>query len=57
MAQRAKTTHAGGKPRKGGGKYLGKIRPPKERKYGKGSRKCRMCGTHEALIRKYGLHA
>ncbi|PSK39862.1 40S ribosomal protein S29 [Candidozyma pseudohaemuli] len=25
------------------------------RHYGKGSRKCRVCGTHSGLIRKYGL--
>lgn len=34
---------------------MGKYRPPKERKFGKGSRRCRICGTHEALIRKYEL--
>ncbi|RLE94953.1 MAG: 30S ribosomal protein S14 [Thermoprotei archaeon] len=35
---------------------MGKIRSPKIRKYGKGSRRCRRCGTHEALIRMYGLN-
>lgn len=27
----------------------------KERKFGKGSRKCSRCGRHGALVRKYGL--
>jgi len=27
----------------------------KEKKYGKGSRMCRRCGRHDAVIRKYGL--
>jgi len=27
----------------------------KERKYGKGSRKCARCGTHVAVIQAYGL--
>ncbi|MBY9000116.1 MAG: 30S ribosomal protein S14 [Candidatus Heimdallarchaeota archaeon] len=27
----------------------------REIKYGKGSRKCRRCGTHQALIRRGGL--
>ncbi|RLE71291.1 MAG: 30S ribosomal protein S14 [Thermoprotei archaeon] len=35
---------------------MGKIKPPKERKYGKGSRRCIRCGTHEALIRMYNLN-
>jgi len=38
-----------------GASGTGKYRPPKERKYGKGSRQCRICGTHEAIIRKYKL--
>jgi small subunit ribosomal protein S29e len=25
------------------------------RKYGKGSRKCRVCGSHHGLIRKYHM--
>ncbi|OLS33066.1 MAG: 30S ribosomal protein S14 type Z [Candidatus Heimdallarchaeota archaeon AB_125] len=25
-------------------------------KYGKGSRKCRRCGTHQAVIRRGGLY-
>jgi len=32
-----------------------KYRPPKERKFGKGAMRCVRCGTHEAIIRKYGL--
>jgi small subunit ribosomal protein S14 len=34
---------------------MGKYRPPKVRKFGKGSRQCKICGTHEAVIQKYGL--
>lgn len=34
---------------------MGKIKPPKQRKFGKGTLRCRRCGTHEAIIRKYGL--
>ncbi|OYT61789.1 MAG: 30S ribosomal protein S14 [Thermofilum sp. ex4484_15] len=34
---------------------MGKYRPPKVRTYGKGSRRCSRCGTHEALIRIHGL--
>ncbi|MHA1238734.1 MAG: 30S ribosomal protein S14 [Candidatus Odinarchaeia archaeon] len=25
-------------------------------KYGKGTRKCRICGTYQAIIRSYGLN-
>ena len=32
-----------------------KYRPPKERRFGKGAMRCVRCGTHEAIIRKYGL--
>ncbi len=28
---------------------------PKKRKYGKGARKCIICGRHNGLIRKYGI--
>ncbi len=34
---------------------MAKIKPPKQRKFGKGSMRCTRCGTHEAIIRKYGL--
>ncbi len=34
---------------------MGKFRPPKHRAFGKGSRKCRRCGSHDAVIQKYGL--
>ena len=27
-----------------------------KKKFGKGSRKCRRCGTHRAIIRSYDLH-
>ncbi|MHA1226512.1 MAG: 30S ribosomal protein S14 [Candidatus Hodarchaeales archaeon] len=30
--------------------------PEAKRKYGKGTRTCRRCGTHRAIIRKYGLN-
>jgi len=36
---------------------MGKHRPPKERRFGKGSRRCKRCGaTGRALIRRYGLN-
>lgn len=34
---------------------MGKIKPPRQRKYGKAIIKCLRCGTREAIIRKYGL--
>jgi small subunit ribosomal protein S14 len=34
---------------------MAKHRPPKERKFGKGSRRCRRCGSHEAVIQAYNL--
>jgi len=34
---------------------MGKFRPPKHKTFGKGSRKCRRCGSHDAVIQKYGL--
>jgi len=27
----------------------------KERKFGKGSRRCRRCGSHRGIVSKYGL--
>lgn len=36
---------------------MGKIRKPKERKFGKGSRACKRCGSKGGtLIRRYGLN-
>lgn len=35
---------------------MAKLKLPRKRKYGKGSMRCRKCGTHEAIIRKYGLY-
>ncbi len=36
---------------------MGKVRHPKERKYGKGSRRCRRCGSKgSTIIRRYGLN-
>ncbi len=35
---------------------MAKYRPPKVRKFGKGAIKCRICGTHIGVIRKYGLN-
>ncbi|MFX1514717.1 MAG: 30S ribosomal protein S14 [Promethearchaeota archaeon] len=32
-----------------------KMSEPKK-KFGKGTRTCRRCGTHRAVIRKYGLY-
>ena len=36
-----------------GGKALINSHP---KKYGKGSRKCRVCGNQQAIIRKYNLN-
>jgi small subunit ribosomal protein S14 len=33
-----------------------KQKPKKERKYGKGSRPCRRCGSYGANIRRYELN-
>ena len=35
---------------------MAKLRPPKKRRYGKGALRCVRCGTHEAVIRIYGLN-
>lgn len=36
---------------------MGKVRPSKERKFGKGSRVCRRCGSKgSTIIRRYGLN-
>lgn len=35
---------------------MAKLRPPKRRKFGKGSLRCIRCGTHEAIIRMYNLN-
>lgn len=35
---------------------MGKFRPPKPRKVGKGTVRCRRCGSHGPIIRKYGLY-
>lgn len=35
---------------------MAKIRALKKRMMGKGSRRCTRCGTHEAVIRMYGLN-
>jgi len=35
---------------------VGKYRPPKERSYGKGSRRCQRCGARDAVIQAYGLY-
>ncbi|MGV9173807.1 MAG: 30S ribosomal protein S14 [Promethearchaeia archaeon] len=29
---------------------------PQNKKYGKGTRTCRRCGTNRAIIRRYGLN-
>ncbi|WP_317896334.1 30S ribosomal protein S14 [Pyrofollis japonicus] len=34
---------------------MGKYRPPKIVKYGRGAYKCQRCGSRDAVIRKYGL--
>jgi ribosomal protein S14 len=35
---------------------MGKERPKKERKFGKGSRPCRRCGSYGPVIRRYDLY-
>ena len=35
---------------------MGKIKPKKERKFGKGSRPCVRCGTFGPIIRRYDLN-
>ncbi|UCD26255.1 MAG: 30S ribosomal protein S14 [Candidatus Bathyarchaeota archaeon] len=32
-----------------------KQKPKRERKYGKGTRPCRRCGSYGSVIRRYGL--
>ncbi len=34
---------------------MGKYKMPKTHKFGKGSRKCRRCGSRDAVIQAYGL--
>ncbi|MET1129019.1 MAG: 30S ribosomal protein S14 [Thermoproteota archaeon] len=34
---------------------MAKFRPPKEVKVGRGAYACVRCGSHDAVIRKYGL--
>ena len=35
---------------------MAKKKKPRPKKFGKGSRMCRRCGQHDAVIRKYGLN-
>ncbi|MCD6300673.1 MAG: 30S ribosomal protein S14 [Staphylothermus sp.] len=35
---------------------MGKFKAPKIYKFGKGSRKCKRCGTRDAVIQAYGLY-
>ena len=35
---------------------MGKEKPKKERKFGKGSRACRRCGSYGSVIRRHGLY-
>jgi len=34
---------------------MGKYRPPRVVKYGRGAYSCQRCGSHDAVIKKYGL--
>ncbi|MEM2926276.1 MAG: 30S ribosomal protein S14 [Candidatus Bathyarchaeia archaeon] len=34
---------------------MAKQKPKKQRKFGKGSRPCRRCGSYGPVIQKYGL--
>ncbi len=35
---------------------MAKFRPPRERRMGRGARRCIRCGSQDAIIRKYGLN-
>ncbi len=35
---------------------MGKYRPRKERKHGRGVQVCRRCGSRDAVIQKYNLY-
>jgi small subunit ribosomal protein S14 len=35
---------------------MGKYRPPKHVRIGRGAIRCQRCGSHDAVIRKYGLY-
>ncbi|MCS7142212.1 MAG: 30S ribosomal protein S14 [Aigarchaeota archaeon] len=35
---------------------MGKLKPPKQRKFGKGAASCKRCGTSVGVIRKYKLY-
>lgn len=35
---------------------MGKQKPKKERKYGKGTRQCARCGSYGPVIRRYNLY-
>jgi len=35
---------------------MGKFKPPKPRKVGRGVQVCQRCGTKDAVIQKYGLY-
>jgi small subunit ribosomal protein S14 len=35
---------------------MGKYKPPKIEKYGRGAQVCRRCGSRDAVIQAYGLY-
>jgi len=35
---------------------VGKLKPPAARKHGKSLRRCRRCGSHDSVIRRYGIY-
>lgn len=35
---------------------MGKFRPPKEKRMGRGAQRCQRCGTRDAVIQKYKLY-
>lgn len=37
------------------GRYI-KFNKPKDRKFGRGTKSCKLCGRHGGHINKYGLH-
>ncbi len=41
---------------RGGDSRVGKVRPPKPKRMGRGAQRCMRCGTRDAVIQKYGLY-
>lgn len=35
---------------------MGKFRPPKPKRMGRGAQRCSRCGSRDSVIQKYGLY-